>query len=192
MTEAYSHGLTLMPKPVIGLAIIPSAILSAGGPLCYGVTVGGLERFWPQSVNWPTGLMSFRLLLQPSMAANRDGVEDARVGRSPYFLTVVRSLRERADRPHEVLTAAAKIIRLGIPMVAIDQFRVFKTLDPDEAFIVSLLLSFVFYLLIRGPATCCALAARWYVGRDLATVSRYICSTLDRVSRGSVLREGSA
>jgi hypothetical protein len=50
------------------------------------------------------------------------------------------------------LTATARIILLGLAMDVIYQYLVFKTFYPAEALVVALLLAFVPYLLIRGPA----------------------------------------
>ncbi len=100
--------------------------------------------------------MRFRFILQPLMAAvaaTHDGLKDARTGRSPWFWTVVGDRRERIGRLREGLTATARIILLGLAMDVIYQILVFKTFYPGEALVVSLLLAFVPYVLIRGPVT---------------------------------------
>ena len=58
-------------------------LLIAAGGLWHGVTLGALQRGWHDLVDRPSGPMSFRFILQPSMAAIaaiRDGVKDARTG----------------------------------------------------------------------------------------------------------------
>ena len=97
--------------------------------------------------------MRFRFFLQPLMAAIaaiHDGRADARAGRSPYFVTVLRSPQERVGRLREGLNATARVILLGMAMDVIYQFLVFKTFYPDQALVVALLLAFVPYLIIRG------------------------------------------
>jgi hypothetical protein len=149
-----------MPKLVLGLVIV----LIAAGVLRHGIDAEVLERLWRQILQRPGGPMSFRFILQPSMAAIAailDGVKDARGGQSPYLSAVARNPRERLGHLREGLTATARIILLGLVMDLIYQILVFKMFYPDEAVIVALLLAFVPYVLIRGPVTR---IARWWRG----------------------------
>jgi hypothetical protein len=59
----------------------------------------------------------------------------------------------------EGLVATGRVILLGLIMDAIYQFKVPGTFYPGEAVLVALLLAFVPYLLIRGPAQR---IARWW------------------------------
>jgi len=107
--------------------------------------------------------MTFRFLLQPAMAALAalyDGVNDARLGRPPYFWTVLHRPEDRMSRLNEGLASTARIVLLGIGMDAIYQYRVFNTFFPVEALIVAVALACIPYLLIRGPA---ARIARWWL-----------------------------
>jgi hypothetical protein len=52
----------------------------------------------------------------------------------------------------EGLNATARIILLGIVMDAMYQIIVLRRFYPGEAVIIALVLAFVPYLLIRGPA----------------------------------------
>jgi hypothetical protein len=160
VTDANPPKLELMPRLVIGLAILSIA----AGVLWYGITVQVIERFWSDQLDRPNGPMSFRYILQPSMAAIaaiHGGIRDARAGRTPYFWTVARNPRERLGRLREGLTATARIILLGFAMDVIYQHLVFKTFYPVEALFIALLLAFVPYLLIRGPV---ARIVRWWRG----------------------------
>ena len=97
--------------------------------------------------------MRFRFILQPLMAtlaAIHDGREDARAGRSPYLVTVLRNPQERVGRLREGLNATARIILLGLVMDVIYQLLVLRTFYPNEALVVALVLAFVPYLIIRG------------------------------------------
>jgi hypothetical protein len=98
-----------------------------------------------------------------AIAAIHDGIKDARTGRSPYFWTVLSKRHERVDRLREGLNATARIILLGLAMDVIYQIMVLKTFYPVEALIIALLLAFVPYLLLRGPA---ARVVRWYRGNE--------------------------
>jgi hypothetical protein len=106
--------------------------------------------------------MAFRFVLQPVMAAIfaiHDGIKDAHLGRSPYFWTILSDPEQRGPRLREGLIATGRVILLGLIMDAIYQLRVFGTFYPGEAALVALLLAFVPYLLIRGPAA--RIARRW-------------------------------
>jgi hypothetical protein len=152
MTDANPQELRFLPKLVVGL----TALLIAAGLLRYTVAPERLQLIWRQLIEQPSGPMAFRFILQPSMAAIaaiRDGVKDARGGRSPYFWTIARNPRKRIGRLREGLTATARIILFALAMDLIYQLLVFKTFYPNEAVIVALVLAFVPYLLIRGPAT---------------------------------------
>jgi hypothetical protein len=152
MTDVYLRELGAIPK--LGLGI--GAVLILAGAIWHGVTVGAVERLWRDLLGRPSGPMSFRFVLQPSMAAIaaiREGRKDARTGRAPYFWTIVDNPRKRVERLGEGLTATARIILLGLTMDVVYQFLVFNTFYPDEALVVALLLAFVPYLLIRGPVT---------------------------------------
>jgi hypothetical protein len=149
MTDADHQELGLLAKAVIVVAIV----LFATGILWHGVSLKVVEQFWHDLVERPDGPMRFRFVLQPLMAAIvaiRDGREDARSGRSPYWATVLGNPRERAGRLREGLNATARIIALGLVMDVIYQAIVFRTFYPDQALVVALVLAFVPYVIIRG------------------------------------------
>jgi hypothetical protein len=158
MTESNPQQLGLMPK----LVVVLGTLLIAAGVLWHGLTVEVLERLWRNLLDAPSGPMSFRFILQPSMSATvaiHDSVKDARTGRSR--LTIADNPRERMGRLRGELIATARIILLGIAMDVIYQFLVFETFYPAQALLIALLLAFIPYLLIRGPAK---LIARWWYG----------------------------
>jgi hypothetical protein len=83
MTDTNQPELGLLPKLVIVLAIL----LIAAGVLWHGVTWETFPRAWRNLVERASGPLSFRFILQPSMAAiaaSHDGIKDVRTGRSPY------------------------------------------------------------------------------------------------------------
>ena len=124
-----------------------------------------LSRIWEHLVARPGGPLAVRFILQPVMAAIlaiRDGIKDARTGRSPYFWMVLHDRQTRNARLEEALSATAKILALGLLMDTIYQIGVLGTFYPTEAAIVALTLAFVPYVLIRGPA---ARLARWWQSR---------------------------
>jgi hypothetical protein len=130
------------------------------------------QRIWDNLVSRPSGPFALRFLLQPTTAtivAIRDGLRDARTGRSPYLWTVLTDPTKRRGRLREGFAATGKIIVLAFALDVIYQFVEFKTFYPGEAIVVAVFLAFVPYLLIRGPA---ARIARRLSGRRTADKSR--------------------
>lgn len=121
-----------------------------------------ISRLWTDLLARPRGPFAFRFVLQPVMAtvfAVRDGITDAKTGRSPYFWTVLRDPGRRRGRLVEGLRATGKIIAVGIAIDAMYQAKALGAFYPGEALGIALLLGFVPYLLIRGPAE--RIARRW-------------------------------
>jgi len=125
---------------------------------------GLVSRLWADLIARPGGPLEFRFLLQPLVAAVlavRDGMSDARAWRSPYFWTLVHDPVHRRERLREGVKATVRVVLLGVAIDAIYQFQVHGTVYPGEALGIALLLGFVPYLLIRGPADR---IARWRRG----------------------------
>ena len=113
-----------------------------------------LTRIWADLVGRLTGPMTFRLLLQPTMAALyaiRDGMKDARLGRPPYLWTIFGSGEETGPLLQEGMKAVGRVILLGIVMDVIYQVIVFGRIYPFELVVVVVLLAFIPYLVLRGP-----------------------------------------
>lgn len=164
MTETPSKRQLVLAR----LTIILLVALSAVALVRYGISAEARDVFWRDIRDRPGGPMTFRFILQPVMAAFaalRDGLKDARAGRSPYLWTVLANPAERTGRLYEGLTSTAQIILLGLGMDAIYQFIVLKTFYPGQAAIVALVLAFFPYVLLRGPI---ARIARWWRGDALA------------------------
>jgi len=145
-TDTQTQELGLLAKLVLAALIV----LALAGLLLHGITVEVTERLWHDLIQRPDEPMRFRFILQPVMAAIvaiRDGLKDVRAGRKPYFWMALGVTRLR-----EGLNATARIILLGIVMDAMYQIIVLRRFYPGEAVIIALLLAFVPYLLIRGPA----------------------------------------
>jgi hypothetical protein len=100
------------------------------------------------------GPMTFRIILQPMMAALLAilaGVKDARAGRPPYFWTILTDPGQRADLVREGWKSIARVFFLAIIMDVIYQVIVLRWVYPFEVILVAILLAVVPYLLIRGP-----------------------------------------
>ncbi len=157
MAASASKAQVLLAQLVVALMVAFILV----GAIWYGLSAEVRDRVWQNLIDRPGGPMTFRFILQPAMAAIaalRDGVNDARLGRSPYFWTVLTNPSERAGRLSEGLISTARIILLGLCMDIIYQAIVLKTFYPAEAVIVALALAFLPYLALRGPI---ARVARW-------------------------------
>jgi len=161
VTDAHPHELGLLAKLVIAITLL----MIVAGTLWHGITADTFQRIWRNLVDRPSGPMSFRFILQPSMAAIAaiyDGLKDARRNRTPYFSTILWNPQKRVGRLREGLNAIARIMLLCIAMDAIYQVLALDTFHPSEAVIVALLLAFLPYVVIRGSVTRAAL---WWRGR---------------------------
>jgi hypothetical protein len=163
LTDAPSKNAVIQARLAVGLLLA----LIVGGALWYGVTAESLGRLWTDVLDRPGGPMTFRFILQPAMAiiaALRDGVHDARLGRTPYILALLRGVRSpegRSGRLWEGIIATARILILGVVMDVIYQWLEFKTFYPGQAAVIAILLAFFPYLLLRGPFE--RLARHWVV-----------------------------
>jgi hypothetical protein len=150
----------------VALALLLALVVL--GVAWYGVSVEHIDRMWRDILARPGGPMTFRFILQPAMAAIaalRDGVRDARLGRTPYFWGIVRGVRSvegRRGRLWEGILSTARILILGVVMDTIYQWLVFKTFYPIQAAVIALLLAFVPYVLLRGPIE--RIALHWVAG----------------------------
>jgi hypothetical protein len=142
------------------------------GLALYGFSADVRARIWHNLVDRAGGPMTFRFILQPVMAtiaAYIDGIKDARSGRRPFLETVVADPANRVGRLQEAVIATARIILLGLIMDGIYQFIEFRTFHPGEAVIISLVLAFVPYMVMRGLI---ARGARRWFARGSAGASR--------------------
>lgn len=156
--EGVSHGSRIMTWLVIALAVI----LVALGAWRYGWSPQVRDRFWSDLLGRPEGPMTFRFILQPTMAAiaaMHDGVADARFGHRSFFWSALRHPGRQAGRLREGLISTSRIVLLGISMDVIYQFKVFGAFYPVEALTIAILLALVPYFVFRWIVE--AAARRW-------------------------------
>ena len=111
-------------------------------------------RFWDGLASRVGGPMTFRIILQPTMAtlfALRDGLKDSRTGRPAYLWTAITDETQRAALMREGWAAVGRVFFLAIVMDVIYQFIVQRWIYPGELLITAILLAVVPYALIRGP-----------------------------------------
>lgn len=111
-------------------------------------------RIWHHLLGRESGPFHLRLILQPAMAtffAIRDGLRDARTGRTPYFETICMDPGQRAD----LLRAGWKSVRsIFVAAIVIDiaySLIRFHHIYPLETLIVACTLALIPYLITRGP-----------------------------------------
>ncbi len=150
MTDPPSKNEILLARVAIALIVG----LAALGVVWYGVSTEELQRVWRSILARPGGPMTFRFVLQPTMAAIaalRDGVGDARLGRTPYLAAIVSGVEGRSARLWEGIVSTARILILGVVMDVVYQLIFLDAFYPAESAIIAVLLAFVPYALLRGP-----------------------------------------
>ena len=113
-----------------------------------------LARIWEHLAGRLTGPLTFRLLMQPLMStlfAVRDGLRDARAGRSPFLWTIVGCPGDRLRLIREGLIAIGKLAVVATVLDIAYQLIVFQRIFPFEAIGVALLLAILPYFVFRGP-----------------------------------------
>ena len=165
MTGPPSKNEILLARVAIALIVG----LAALGVVWYGVSTEELQRVWRSILARPGGPMTFRFVLQPAMAAIaalRDGVGDARLGRTPYLAAIVSGVEGRSARLWEGVVSTARILILGVVMDVVYQLIFLDAFYPAESAIIAVLLAFVPYALLRGPFER---IARHWVGRPASS-----------------------
>jgi hypothetical protein len=113
-----------------------------------------LTRFMENLVGRVHGPMSFRMLLQPLMAAIfafRDGRRDARESKPAYGWALFTNSEHRRDLLRGGWKSVGKIFIIAIVLDGIYQYIALKAFYPGEALVVAVVLALVPYLLLRGP-----------------------------------------
>jgi hypothetical protein len=161
-----------MPEAKPARSRLPQIILCiALAMIAVGIVVNGLalatfQRIWDDLVLRPGGSLALRFVLQPTMStilAIRDGIKDARTGRTPYFWTMFTDHAQSRERLSEGVAATGKIILLAMLLDAIYQYIELGTFYPVEALVTAIILAFIPYFVIRGPV---GRIARWWRTRN--------------------------
>jgi hypothetical protein len=114
-----------------------------------------LARVWQEIAARPDGPLAMRFYLQPLMAtilAIKDGVADGRLGKPPYFWAIFTQPTQRAALVRDGWHSVRKLFIIAVVLDLAYQFVVLKGLRPLEGLVVAIVLAFVPYLLLRGPA----------------------------------------
>jgi len=113
------------------------------------------RSFWEDLIGRVGGPITFRLILQPSIAvilAIRDGLKDAKAGRPLYFWSLFTRSTERRQLLKDGWKSVGLVFVFAIVIDGIYQFIVCRWFYPGEALTVAIVLAIVPYLQIRGLA----------------------------------------
>ena len=113
-------------------------------------------RFVSDMLARVSGPMSFRLVLQPAMAAFfaiRSGLADARAGRPPYFWALVSASAPREAALESGWKSVGRVFILAVALDVVYQLYVLRFVYPIEALAVAFILAIVPYLVLRGLVT---------------------------------------
>jgi hypothetical protein len=147
-----------------------AVVMIVAGFILHGVRPAVFQRGWENMLARPSQSLALRFLFQPAVSAVlaiRDGVRDARTGRSPYFWTVLFDPAQRSARLREAIAATGKVFLIALVIDVVYQLVELKAFYPGEALFVGALLAFIPYLILRGPVA--RLARRLYPSRPSST-----------------------
>lgn len=135
------------------------------GALMHGVSLEVQQRLWSNILDRVGGPMTFRFILQPTMAfiaALHDGLRDAREGHKSFFWSRWTDPSQTTGRLREGLMSVTRVIALGIGMDVIYQLKELKTFYPAEAAVMAILLAVIPYFIFRWLVE---MIARWWTSR---------------------------
>jgi hypothetical protein len=121
------------------------------------------SREWQDLLGRADGFMTFRLILQPTMAtllALRAGLMDARKGQTPFAWAVVSDPAHRRYLLRLGWQDVGRIFLLALVLDVIYQVIVLHWVYPGELLVVATVLAIVPYLLVRGFANRIAARTR--------------------------------
>ena len=113
------------------------------------------RSFWEDLIGRVGGPITFRLILQPSIAvilAIRDGLKDAKAARPLYFWSLFTHPTERRQLLKDGWKSVGFVFVFSIVIDGVYQFIVFRWFYPGEGLTVAIVLAIVPYLQIRGLA----------------------------------------
>ena len=113
-----------------------------------------ISRIFENLTDRVTGIMKFRLVLQPLVAiiyAVKAGMRDAKGDKVPFLLGLFKFKGHRKDLLLEGWKDVGKVFIIAIIIDVIYQLIELKTVYPGEAIIVAFILAIIPYLIFRGP-----------------------------------------
>ncbi len=112
-----------------------------------------MAQVWEMLVGREHGPLSFRLIVQPLVAAAfavRAGVRDARAGRPPFAWNVLTRPEARVEDFRSAWRDIGHLFLLAIAIDVVYELIVFRRIYPLQPIIVAIILAVPPYLLVRG------------------------------------------
>jgi hypothetical protein len=119
------------------------------------ILLGMIGRGWDNFLARPSGSLSLRFYIQPTMAsllALRAGIQDAKQGRQGYLWAILTRPERRLQLLHEGWRGAMTPFLLAIALDCIYQIITVQFVYPLELLFTATLLALVPYALLRGPS----------------------------------------
>jgi hypothetical protein len=148
--------------------VIACVVLLLLGALLHGFSLEVQQRFWGNIFDRVGGPMTFRFILQPTMAfiaALHDGIRDARGGHKSFFWSRWLDPSQETGRLREGFTSVARVMALGIGMDVVYQLKELDEFFPAEAAVMAILLAVIPYFIFRWIVE---IVARWWLARKSA------------------------
>ena len=135
---------------------VPTTITLVPPPrLCaMSVLIEMIGRGWENFLARPSGSLSLRFYIQPTMAsllALRAGIQDARQGRQGYLWAILTRPERRLQLLHEGWRGAMTPFLLALVLDCIYQIMTVRFVYSLELLFTATLLALVPYALLRGP-----------------------------------------
>jgi len=114
-----------------------------------------LDRAIKQLLGRSSGPLHFRLLLQPIVAgilAIKAGIRDARTGRPPFLLTILKDSNQRGALIRSGWTDIGKLFIIAFLIDTAYQLFVLHAFYPLQSLIVAIAVAVVPYASVRGIA----------------------------------------
>ena len=122
-----------------------------------------LTHFWSDFIARFDGPLHFRLFVQPVVAvvfAVRDGLRDAREGRSAYLWSVLTDAGQRQYLLASGWRGISKVFLLAFALDVVYQFLEWHGLKPLQALLTATVLAVIPYAALRGPVNRLVRAVR--------------------------------
>lgn len=147
--------LTLVLLALTAVVFVVAAPMALRDAFEHGQFYVFTTRFLTDIPKRLVGPGRFRFVLQPTLAiflGIRDGLVDARAGRSPYLFAVLSGRGDRRELARSALSAIANLLLMGILLDAVFQWVILGIAYPGAALVVGPVLIAAPYTLSRALA----------------------------------------
>jgi hypothetical protein len=122
-----------------------------------------ISRFWPDVMGRTTGPLTFRLIVQPLVAAFiglRAGLKDAQKGNPAFgWHLLTTKLDNRRQLIHDAWKDIGKLFIVAVIIDIIYEIYVLRWIHPGQALVVATILALPSYIAARGLTN--RIARRW-------------------------------